>query len=359
MNKIYKIALAGCGHRGHSMIKIANSFADVEIVAICDNQPEKGYPIQKIKNDFPEAKFYLNHTDMLDKEKPDILLIETPAPLHTELALEALERDINVLSDIPCVQSVEEANELWQAQHQTKALYMTGANPNMWAFIRHAQLLYRKGLLGDIVHAECEYIHDIRDLWKETPWRKYYESIKYCTHSLGPILSVIKEDLRYVSCFDSGSHMNKEKGQHDWMSAMFKTASNIVVNFLVSFINEYPQNCHNYRLRGTKGSWERSSDYGNGQQCYFYSKELHEEKRFYPTSSEMIRSEFQNNSQAGGHGGADYAIWFSFLEALRQGKDKAPIDLREGLQMTLPGIYAAESARRGGELMEIKYPWDA
>jgi hypothetical protein len=26
--------------------------------------------------------------------------------------------------------------------------------------------------------------------------------------------------------------------------------------------------------------------------------------------------------------------------------------------MTLPGIYAEESANRGGQVMKIRYPWD-
>lgn len=45
-----------------------------------------------------------------------------------------------------------------------------------------------------------------------------------------------------------------------------------------------------------------------------------------------------------------------FAEAILNGKT-SPIGIREGLKMTLPGIYAAESAREGGALKEIKYPW--
>ena len=43
--------------------------------------------------------------------------------------------------------------------------------------------------------------------------------------------------------------------------------------------------------------------------------------------------------------------------ALLEGKP-APISLREGLAMTLPGIYAEESAKRGGEVLRMTYPWD-
>ena len=40
-------------------------------------------------------------------------------------------------------------------------------------------------------------------------------------------------------------------------------------------------------------------------------------------------------------------------------RKEAPISLKEGLEMTLPGIYAEESAKRGGAVIRIRYPWDA
>ena len=32
--------------------------------------------------------------------------------------------------------------------------------------------------------------------------------------------------------------------------------------------------------------------------------------------------------------------------------------MREGITMSLPGLYAAESAEKGGEVVDIRYPWD-
>ena len=46
-----------------------------------------------------------------------------------------------------------------------------------------------------------------------------------------------------------------------------------------------------------------------------------------------------------------------FFEAVRSGGE-APISVKEGLIMTLPGIYAEESAKRGGEVLRMRYPWD-
>ena len=56
------------------------------------------------------------------------------------------------------------------------------------------------------------------------------------------------------------------------------------------------------------------------------------------------------------HGGADYAMLKAFLDAV-EGGGQSPIGVQEALRMTLPGIYAAESARNGGALTRIVYPW--
>lgn len=56
------------------------------------------------------------------------------------------------------------------------------------------------------------------------------------------------------------------------------------------------------------------------------------------------------------HGGADYALLEAVYDAIANGKP-SPYSLKRGLAITLPGIFAAESARNGGELVKIRYPW--
>lgn len=58
-----------------------------------------------------------------------------------------------------------------------------------------------------------------------------------------------------------------------------------------------------------------------------------------------------------GHGGADYAMFDAFFKAIENNMP-SPVSLREGLRMTLPGIFANESAKRGGEIVRIFYPWE-
>ena len=66
--------------------------------------------------------------------------------------------------------------------------------------------------------------------------------------------------------------------------------------------------------------------------------------------------EYENNPKAAGHDGIDYALLDHFFKALEKGE--SAISLKEGLEMTLPGIYAEVSAKRGGAVIPVRYPWD-
>ena len=374
MTETIKLAVVGYGSnpdrekghagRGHGLLDLASTaFEGVEVVGICELNPET---LDRAREDFPHAGCFDDFDTMLEHVPMDALLIETPAHLHAKFAVKALERDIHVLSDIPCVHTLEEAWDLWAAQEKSKAFYMTGANANMKGFIEAGLDLKRRGLLGEPYYIEAAYVHDCRKYWDLTPWRKTMEPIRYCTHSLGPVLRIIDEDLKWVSCFDTGSHINQEPGQHDAMSAQFRTRSNVVVHLMTSFIHNSPIGYqHNYRFFTTKGAFERtlayptfrSTESAAQQRTLFYSTDLYGNKNWIELPVDTGRPEQSAEQKAAGHGGLDYAIWDLFVKAIRAG-GPSPISLREGLRMTLPGIYAAESAHNGGELTEIIYPWD-
>jgi hypothetical protein len=69
------------------------------------------------------------------------------------------------------------------------------------------------------------------------------------------------------------------------------------------------------------------------------------------------RPELAGAPGVGEHGGADYCMIKDFLAAIA-GEKSPEVDMREALRMTLPGLYALQSSRSGGQLTEIRYPWD-
>lgn len=236
--KKFKLGVVGLGHRGRGMFKgVAKGIGDFEAVAACDLNPALwfeptnsyyGGTQSALAECMPGVAFFESYDDMIEKAGLDVVLVETPADCHAEFCGKALKKGLHVFSDIPTVRTLEEAAMLWDVQKDAAGMLMTGATTCGWGFVLALQDLYRQGLLGRPYFLEAEYIHDCRGLWEETPWRKPTKKwgsmpIRYCTHSLGPLLSVMEEDLRTVSCVSTGSHVTELEYANDHMAAQFQT----------------------------------------------------------------------------------------------------------------------------------------
>ena len=372
MEKI-KLGVVGLGHRGRDMIRLTVSgFGDlVELVAVCDILKRNWYETQwggdkPMCETFPNAKFYNNYDEMLTSSGIDVVMVETGADVHAAFCAKALVHDINVLTDIPVVASLKEADMLWKAAERSKATISVGANPNEQKFVYMLKDFYESGKLGRPYYAEAEYIHwwypdspYNKALTENGGWRNLLCPIRYCTHSLGPLLTVIKEDLRKVSCFGTGQHADKSEYAggnvvDDMSCAQFKTESGVVVRLLRNQRCRADCQGHSYRVFGTEGYMERIVRSGNEVIRYNSEKA---NKKLEETSGEFMPPAYKDIPAAVGHGGIDYAILDKFFNALKNGLP-APISLKEGLRMTLPGIYAEESSKRGGEVITMYYPWD-
>ena len=369
MKKI-RLGVVGLGHRGRSMLKLAvEGFDYIEPAAACDIRPANWYEKQwlfeaSFAEWLPNTVFYEDYDKMLTDANLDAVIVATGADIHTEFCCKALAKNINVLSEIPMVASLKEAEMLWSESLKSSAIISTGANPNEQKFAVMLKDFYLKGLLGKPYYMEAEYIHwflpdseeDIH-LNENGDWRKLLIPIRYCTHSLGPLLTVLSEELRKVSCFGTGQHAydgNLGK-KDDMMCAQFQTDSGVVVRFLRNGRCRADIGHHNLRVFGTEGYMERIDRLQKPVIRYNSMKEL--DTSLKEISGEFMPPAYAHNKKASGHGGMDYALLDHFFQALLHG-EPAPISLKEGLKMTLPGIYAEESAKRGGEVIRMRYPWD-
>lgn len=141
------------------------------------------------------------------------------------------------------------------------------------------------------------------------------------------------------------------------MCAQFQTDSGVVVRLLRNGRCRANIGHHNYRVFGSEGYMERIDRFDNPVIRYNSERELDVKLKEVP--GPFMPKAYENDQKAisAGHGGMDYAMMDHFIDAIANCKP-APISLKAGLEMTLPGIYAEESAKRGGEVMRMKYPWD-
>lgn len=370
MKKI-RVGVVGLGHRGRYLVDISAQFDNVDIAAVCDIRPDNWYEIQAPWQEkpysemYPDTTFFDDYDRMLDEGNLDVVIVETGANIHAEFCCKALDKNINVLSDIPVVASLEEAEKLWKTAQKSTAMFSTGANPNYQKFVVMLNDFYNKGLLGKPYCMEAEYIHwstpggiETKLLNKNGDWRKALTPIRYCTHSLGPLLTILEEELRYVSCFGTGMHADDYAPgvkKDDMQCAQFRTKTGVVVRLMRNGRCRAKIGGHNYRVFGTEGYMENIGRNGKYSLRYNSTKEL--ECELKEMDGSWMPPAYKDNPKAEGHGGVDYAMLDAFYKALENG-EPAPINLKEGLRMTLPGIYAEESAKRNGEVIYMRYPWD-
>ena len=370
MKKI-RVGVVGLGPRGRSMLRLAAMFDCVEVAAGCDIRTHNWFEKQwrspaSFAELFPEATFFEDYDEMLDKGGLDLVLVETGADIHAEFCAKALEKDINVLSDIPVVANLAEAERLWKVSQSSKAMFSTGANPNEQRFAVLLKEFYEKGLLGKPYCMEAEYIHwwapndkEAKHWTENGDWRRLLIPIRYCTHSLGPLLTILDEELRKVSCFGTGIHADPEtypnKKKDDMMCAQFQTDSGVVVRLMRNGRCRAQIGHHSYRVFGTEGYMERIDRFDKPVIRYNSMKEL--DMSLKEIDGRFMPPAYEKNPNATGHGGMDYAMMDHVLQAVLTG-GPAPIPMKAGLAMSIPGIYAEESAKRGGEVLRMRYPWD-
>ncbi len=110
--KKFKVGFIGCGNNSFHHIKNFRNNPKSEVVSFVDTNSES---IKKIKTRLVEVKDiqeFSNHTEMLEKTKPDIVLISTPHTLHYKQIIDSLNADANVLSEKPMVCTSKEAEDV-------------------------------------------------------------------------------------------------------------------------------------------------------------------------------------------------------------------------------------------------------
>jgi len=353
--KPIKLGVVGM-NRGRTVVSRILGDDGVILRAICDKNPQR----------LAEAKTYFEQThqvtDLLCFDSLEALLasdidavyIATDATLHANQAIQALEAGKHVLSEIPAMDSLEEARALKQAvKVHPEVKYMIGENCCYWQFIQTWKKMYEDGRFGEAVYAEGEYMHasDIINV-KPDPnridaWRNSYDAIKYLTHNLGPLLYILNDRCVSVTCMEPDIRYNPYKTGKETGVALFRTAKGAVIRILICF-GAYVGFDHNFALYGTRGmiETERSASLSK---AHSFAKLADIPGTFEEKMEIPVRL---GSDDDGGHGGADARMMRAFVRCIQE-DTQPPLDVDLGIQMSIPGIFAHQSAQQGGMLLEI------
>ena len=200
-----RVGIIGVGNRGTVLLKmfkwlIENNHA--EIVAIADTNTSKTNramdQLKSMQQKAPTAysKSENDWKNLVDRDDIDLVLIATPWKWHTPMALYSMQKGKHVAVEVPIALTLEDCYKIVETAEQTQKHCIMLENccyNDEELFVLN---MVENGVFGDLTHAECAYIHDLRahmlsESYYENQWRIKHHVERngnfYTTHGIGPV----------------------------------------------------------------------------------------------------------------------------------------------------------------------------
>lgn len=147
-----KVALVGLGKMGLSHLSLVRPIPTVEVVGVCD---ATGYVLDILEK-YTGVPTFSDYTEMLDRARPDAVVVATPTHLHAPMVRAALERDIHVFCEKPLVLDPAEGDELVRLAEERGLVTQVGYhNRHVGTFAEVARLV-ASGAIGTVRGALAE-----------------------------------------------------------------------------------------------------------------------------------------------------------------------------------------------------------
>ncbi|RYU96650.1 Gfo/Idh/MocA family protein [Emticicia agri] len=148
----YKTALIGAGWWGTNIVREAIKSGECQIVAVCDVDDRQIKQclgeIGKLTNDQP--KIYKNYQELLQKEKPEIVINATPDHWHALIAIDAMKAGAHVYLEKPIGHTINEGKAIVKTARDTQRICITGFHRRYSPHNVSGQEFLKSGKVGKI-----------------------------------------------------------------------------------------------------------------------------------------------------------------------------------------------------------------
>ncbi len=383
---VVRIGIVGVGLRGTSVLGEFLALEKVLVTAVCDVVKEKclraGKMIEKAGQKTP-AMYYKGERDFENLSRladVDLIYIATPWEWHVPQILAGLNNGKHVGTEVPAAYTVEDCWKIVEASEKMRRHCVIMENCCYDYSEMMVLNMVRAGLFGELVHGECAYNHDLREVLFENAneglWRRRHHTLRdsnlYPTHGLGPMAKYMK--INRGDRFDhmismSSAHLGLEAYRKDkipagdpkwkevykcgdYNTSVIKTALGRTIMLQHNVGTPRPYDRINL-IQGTKGIFR---DYPpriffDGQSGGHDWTTLDRYKEQY--ESPLWKEQGETARKLGGHGGMDYIMCYRLVECMREGLEP-DIDVYDAALWSVPGPLSEKSVVKGS--MPVKFP---
>lgn len=380
--------MIGLGSRGKGLLETAYlEHPEAEFVAICDVYEDRCKECADIIEaaGFDRPKITTNYQDILQMSEVEAIILCTSWDRHIDICIEAMEAGKPVGCEVGGAYSLRECWKLVEAYERTKVPVMLLENCCYGRDEMMVSYMKDMGVLGEIVHCEGGYKHDLRNEISFGKENRHYRlnnyihrnTENYPTHELGPIAKLlnINRGNRMVSLVSMSSkaaglkeYIKENKPEDEALNQTTFQQGDVVntiikcshgETILLTLDTTLPRYySRGYTIQGTKGMYTEdnrsifldadhkdsnhfdwSSNWGNVESY----RETYEHPRWKQYLSEGIKK---------GHDGMDYLVFSDFIDCVKN-KTEAAIDVYDMAAWMSITVLAEESIAKGSQSVTI------
>lgn len=374
MNKV-RLGLIGCGPRGIKVLRTAAANPEAVVAAVCDRfEPLTLKACQAVQGH--DVRRYRDHQQMLREAALDAVLVVVEPENAAAVSVDVLNAGRHVYSEVPMAVTLDECWRLVLAVERTGLKYQLGEQTRHFPFIRAWRKLVADGTLGQVVHAEGQYLHGMNDdrYWMDgdtgarltlaqaehhpnkirSRFWNLTHPILYLPHELSPLLFVMDDHVVSVTGMSTGSpsRVHPWFPNPDFEIAIMKTHKGAILRLCVGFTIQQPSRkglgCHWYSVMGTRGSVESNRADSDAMKLW-----LPQGPDAQPQATKWdFDATVPQAARESGHGGSDYWPIRGFIDAILNDQP-VEMDVYTAAQSAAPAIVAARSIELNSRLLAV------
>jgi predicted dehydrogenase len=148
----YRTALIGSGWWGGNILRCAMEAGESQVVALCDVDQNQlstaAQEVSRLSGDRP--KRYKDYRELLDREKPEIVIVATPDHWHALPAIAALKAGAHVYLEKPIGHTINEGRAMVQAAREQDRVVQIGLHRRVSPHNVSGMAFLKSGKVGKI-----------------------------------------------------------------------------------------------------------------------------------------------------------------------------------------------------------------
>ena len=396
-----KVAMIGVGLRGQDHLDLLLRRSDTEVTAICDIDDRM---LQSAKERITKSgkKMPVVYTGdvyawkkLLEKEKPDALVIATPWEWHKDMVIGALEAGIKyVATEVILGITLQDHWDVVKAVEKTQGHVMMLENVCYRRDVMAVLNMVRQGMFGELIHLQGGYQHDLREVkfndgihpygqgvefgekgFSEARWRTHHSIYRngdlYPTHGVGPIAHYININ-RGNRFMNLCSFSSKSRGLHNHIvKGGGENHPNAKIRFKLGDVVTTSISCANgetillqhdtslprpyslgFRVQGTEGLWMDVN-----KSIYIQDKsgkphQWDDQKAWLDKYDHPLWARWSKDTEGAGNGGMDFFVIHAFIESVKR-KAPTPMDVYDAAAWSAITPLSEQSIELGNETVEF------